>query len=78
MTMPWDETFDLGSDTGTPVDDRDYEVPFRFAGGIDKLVIAVDPPQLTPADVRKPTEAEGRAADRRQLRSSRHVPGSNA
>ena len=25
LTLPWDETFDIGSDTGTPVDDRDYQ-----------------------------------------------------
>jgi len=24
LTLPWDETFDIGSDTGTPVDDQDY------------------------------------------------------
>ena len=26
---PWDETFDIGADTGTPVDDADYQVPFN-------------------------------------------------
>jgi len=24
LTLPWDETLDIGSDTGTPVDDKDY------------------------------------------------------
>ena len=28
--MPWDETFDVGVDTRTGVDDADYQVPFRF------------------------------------------------
>jgi arylsulfatase len=28
LTLPWDETFDIGADTGTPVDDRDYQVRF--------------------------------------------------
>jgi len=65
LTLPWDETFDVGSDTGTPVDDRDYKVPFRFTGKIDKLVVAIDPPQLTPEDVRKLKEAEAKANDRR-------------
>ena len=32
-----DETFDVGMDTRTPVDDNDYQVPFRFTGKIDKL-----------------------------------------
>ncbi|OPZ74508.1 MAG: hypothetical protein BWY79_02095 [Actinobacteria bacterium ADurb.Bin444] len=33
-----DETFDVGEDTGTPVD-LSYDVPFKFTGTIDKLVI---------------------------------------
>jgi arylsulfatase len=65
LTLQWDETFDIGSDTGTPVDDRDYQVPFKFTGKIDKLTIAIDPPKLTPEDVKKLREAEAKAADRR-------------
>ena len=34
----FDETFDVGEDTGTPVSE-DYDVPFRFTGRIDKVVI---------------------------------------
>ena len=63
LMLPWDETFDIGSDTGTPVDDRDYQVPFKFTGKIDKLTIAVAPPVLTPADVKKLQEAAASAAD---------------
>ena len=63
LVLPWDETFDIGSDTGTPVDDRDYQVPFKFAGKINKLTIAVAPPVLTPADVKKLQEAAASAAD---------------
>jgi len=41
-TMPYrfsgDETFDVGEDTGTPVSD-DYDVPFRFNGDIEKVVV---------------------------------------
>jgi len=37
LLLPWDETFDIGADTGTPVDDQDYKVPFKFTGKIDKL-----------------------------------------
>ena len=61
LTLQWDETFDIASDTGTPVDDRDYQIPFRFTGRINKLTIAVDPPRLTPEDEKKLMEA-GRAA----------------
>jgi arylsulfatase len=42
----WDETFDVGSDTGTPVDDKDYQVPFRFTGKLNKLTVQVGPMQL--------------------------------
>ena len=34
--MAIDETFDVGIDTRTPVDDS-YKLPFRFTGTIDKL-----------------------------------------
>jgi arylsulfatase len=61
LTLPWDETFDIGSDTGTPVDDQDYQVPFNFTGRIDRLTVAVDPPKLTPDDVQK-LQAAYRAA----------------
>jgi hypothetical protein len=61
LTLPIDETFDIGTDTGTPIDDRDYQVPFAFTGKIDKLTIALDPPKLTPDDVQK-LQAAYRAA----------------
>lgn len=61
LMLPVDETFDIGADTGTPVDDRDYQVPFRFTGKINKLTIALDPPKLTPEDEKK-LEAAYRAA----------------
>ena len=44
-----DETFDIGSDTRTPVDDS-YAVPFRFTGTINKLTFHLGPEQLTAAD----------------------------
>jgi arylsulfatase len=50
LTLPWDETFDVGSDTGTPVDDRDYQVPFRFTGKLNQLTVRVGPEELTPAE----------------------------
>jgi hypothetical protein len=63
LTLPWDETFDIGSDTGTAVDDRDYQVPFNFTGKIDELTITLDPPQLTAADEARLQEAELAVAD---------------
>jgi arylsulfatase len=53
LILQWDETFDVGADTGTPVDDKDYQVPFRFTGKLDKLTVKVDRPKLTPEDIRK-------------------------
>lgn len=62
-TLPWDETFDIGSDTGTPVNDQDYQVPFKFTGKIDKLTISVEPPKLTPADIERLQTAQAKASD---------------
>jgi arylsulfatase A-like enzyme len=45
-----DETFDVGSDTRTPVDDKDYQVPFRFNGKISTVTVKLGPDQLMPAD----------------------------
>ena len=63
LILPWDETFDIGSETGTPVDDQDYQIPFAFTGKIDKLTIAVSPPVLTDDDQKKLLEAEHAAQD---------------
>ncbi len=63
LTLPWDETFDIGSDTGTPVDDADYHVPFKFTGKIDKLVFSVKPPVLTEQDKEKLRAAEQKVQD---------------
>jgi Arylsulfatase A and related enzymes len=65
LILPWDETFDIASDTGTPVDDKDYQVPFAFTGKIDKLTVALDPPKLTPDDIKKLQEAAAKANDQR-------------
>jgi arylsulfatase len=43
-----DETFDVGSDTRTPVDDSDYQVPFRFTGKLAKLTVKLEPKMLPP------------------------------
>jgi hypothetical protein len=66
LILPVDETFDIGSDTGTPVDDDDYQIPFAFTGKIDKLTISVAPPVLTPEDIEKLKQAESQAADAQQ------------
>jgi arylsulfatase len=57
------ETFDVGVDTRTPVDDNDYQVPFRFTGKVDKLAIKLGPSQLTAADEKAKQDAITRAKD---------------
>ena len=47
LLMTIDETFDIGSDTRTPVDDNAYQVPFNFTGTIDTLRIKLGPEQLS-------------------------------
>jgi arylsulfatase len=37
------ETFDIGSDTGTGVNDADYQTPFAFTGKLDGLKIELEP-----------------------------------
>ena len=65
LILQWDETFDIGADTGTPVDDRDYRVPFNFSGKINKLTIALDQPKLTAEDQKILMETAEKASDRR-------------
>jgi arylsulfatase A-like enzyme len=48
--MALDETFDVGVDTRTPVDDADYQVPFRFTGKLAKLTFKLGPEQLMAVD----------------------------
>jgi hypothetical protein len=46
----WVETFNVGVDTGTPVDDQDYQIPFRFTGTLNQLTVKLGPEELTPAE----------------------------
>ncbi len=51
MILQWDESFDIGSDTLTGVNDADYQPPFPFTGTLRTLTIKLDRPQLSPADI---------------------------
>ena len=53
LTLQWDENFDVGADTGTPVDDKDYQVPFKFTGKLEKLTLTINRPKLSPEDIKK-------------------------
>jgi arylsulfatase len=60
LTKPLDTVVNIGNASGTPVDDKDYQIPFRFTGKIDKLNIVLEPPKLTPEDLQKLKAAEAR------------------
>jgi len=53
MILQWDESFDIGSDTLTGVNDADYKPPFALTAKLNKLTLKVDRPQLSPADIEK-------------------------
>jgi arylsulfatase len=57
LILQWDENFDVGADTGTPVNDVDYQVPFKFTGKLTKLTLSIDWPKLTPEDEKKLMQA---------------------
>jgi arylsulfatase A-like enzyme len=58
-----DETFDVGVDTRTGVNDKDYQVPFAFDGKIDKLTFNLGPMQLAEEDKEKAARAIAIAHD---------------
>ncbi len=63
MILQWDESFDVGSDTLTGVNDEDYQPPFALTAKLDRLTIRIDRPQLSPEDIRKLEKAEAEARD---------------
>ncbi len=62
ILMSIDESFDIGSDTRTGVDDS-YTLPFRFTGTIDKLTFKLGRSQLSAADKKAFEEAYAKAND---------------
>ena len=62
LIMTVDETFDIGLDTGTGVDES-YKVPFKFTGTIDKLTLRLGPSQMTAAEQRAIEEKLALATD---------------
>jgi arylsulfatase len=53
MILQWDESFDIGSDSLTGVNDADYRPPFPLTAKLNRLTIKMDRPQLSPADIQK-------------------------
>jgi hypothetical protein len=61
--MTIDESFDVGVDTRTGVDDKDYKLPFRFTGKLDKLTIKLGPSQMMAEDQKAKAETMARVND---------------
>jgi len=74
MILQWDESFDIGSDTLTGVNDEDYKPPFTFSCKLNKLTIKVDRPKLSPEDIKKLEGAQAEALDGTPLRHGQPGP----
>ena len=53
MILQWDESFDIGSDTLTGVNDADYTPPFTLTAKLEQTDAQGGPAQLSPADIQK-------------------------
>jgi len=58
MILQWDESFDIGEDTLTGVNDADYHPPFKLTAKLNKLTVKVDRPQLSQEDIKKLQDAQ--------------------
>jgi arylsulfatase A-like enzyme len=74
MILQWDESFDIGSDTLTGVNDEDYKPPFTLTAKLNKLTIKVDRPKMSEADIKKLENAESEALDGTPLRHGQPGP----
>jgi arylsulfatase len=74
MILQWDESFDIGSDTLTGVNDEDYKPPFSLTAKLNKLTIKIDRPKLSPDDIQKFEKAEAEALDGKPLRNVQPGP----
>ena len=64
LIWAWDETFDIGLDTGTPVDDQDYQVPFAFTGTLRKITVDLGETSVSPEAITRMMEAIAKERDR--------------
>ncbi|GAB4176293.1 MAG: arylsulfatase [Terrimicrobiaceae bacterium] len=74
MILQWDESFDIGSDTLTGVNDADYKPPFPLTAKLNKLTIKIDRPQLSKTDIETLESKTSEAMDGSPLK--RIQPGS--
>jgi arylsulfatase A-like enzyme len=62
VLMTIDESFDVGMDTRTGVDDNDYQPPFRFTGKLVKLTVNLKPAPMSAEDQKRWDEAVRRVS----------------
>ena len=74
MILQWDESFDIGSDTLTGVNDADYKPPFPLTAKLNKLTVKVDRPTLTQEDIKKLEGAQAEALDGKPLTRVQPAP----
>ena len=72
MILQWDESFDIGSDTLTGVNDADYKPPFTLTAKLNKLTLKVNRPQLTTEDIKKLEMTQSTAVDGTPMRRGQH------
>ncbi|MFD1327553.1 arylsulfatase [Mycoplana ramosa] len=63
MILQWDESFDIGSDTLTGVNDADYQPPFALTAKLIKLTLKVNRPTLSQQDIKNLQNTEAIAVD---------------
>ena len=61
--LPVSETFDVGVDTRSSVNEKDYQVPFRFNGKLNKLTFKLGPTKLTELEEKTKRERFAMAND---------------
>jgi hypothetical protein len=74
MILQWDESFDIGSDTLTGVNDADYKPPFALTAKLNKLTIKVDRPTLSAADIKRLEAAQAGALDGKPATRAQPAP----
>ncbi len=74
MILQWDESFDIGSDTLTGVNDADYKPPFSLTATLNKLTIKLDRPKLSAEDIKKIENAQAEALDGKPLHNVQPGP----
>jgi arylsulfatase len=66
IILQWDESFDIGQDTITGIDDADYLPPFPLTAEFNKLTITIDRPELSPEEIKKLEEGMKKVAAGRE------------